>query len=207
MEVFKKLRYFNIDIDFNVNSEVLVIQGPSGAGKTTLLDCISGIREPDKGCIVLNGRVIYSYDEGRSIPVKDRSIGYVFQNYALFPHMTIRENIIFGVKSRGIKDTSYADHIIDTLGLKHLERMKPGQVSGGEKQRTALARALAFNPELLLLDEPFSALDYDTRQGIYSEFLNLKMNWDIDIILITHDEKEAEILGDRMIMIKDGVIV
>lgn len=207
VDIYKKLQHFNIDISFTVDKEVLVIKGPSGSGKTTILDCIAGIKQPDKGSIVINDRVIYSSEDKINVPIKDRNIGYVFQDYALFPHMTVKNNILFGIKSKGLKDLRFAEYLMKALRIEHLENSYPSRISGGEKQRAALARALSTSPELLLLDEPFSALDYDTKLSVYQEFKEFRKSLDIDIILITHDDEEANLLGDRIINIKNGVLV
>jgi molybdate transport system ATP-binding protein len=203
----KRLHYFDLDIKFNVDKEVLVIQGESGSGKTTLLDCIAGIKQPDEGEICIDDRIVFSSTQAVNIPIKDRGIGYVFQNYALFPHMTARGNIRFGLESRKVKDFSYSDYITDVLKIKHLENRYPGQLSGGEKQRVALARALSTKPQLLLLDEPFSALDDKTKKVVYQEFLEFKNIWEIDIILITHNDTEAKLLGDKVLKIYDGMLI
>ncbi|MGI6585192.1 MAG: ATP-binding cassette domain-containing protein [Lutisporaceae bacterium] len=207
IKIYKKTDYFTIDVDISFKRGILVIQGESGAGKTTLLDCIAGLRNPDKGRISIGNRLLYSSDENINIPVRERNIGYLFQNYALFPHMSVIENVLYGLKSRKIKDFAYAERIIDSFGIKHIRDKLPSYISGGEKQRTALARAIATKPSLLLLDEPFSALDRDTRTIVYEEFLSFKKNFHMDAILITHDENEAKLLGDSIIMLKDGKVV
>jgi len=207
VDIYKKLKYYDLNITFEMNNEVLVILGPSGSGKTTVLDCISGIKSPDEGYIRINDSIVFdSYNKVDS-PVRNRNIGYVFQEYALFPHMTVKGNILFGVKSKGITDTGYCESLMKMLGIKHLEARYPSQISGGEKQRVALARAMAVKPDLLLLDEPFSSLDNETKQKIYNEFIEFKNIWEISIILITHQAEEAELLGDRFIQIKEGAQV
>lgn len=207
VDIFKKLKYFNLDVNFSVDKEMLVIQGPSGAGKTTILDCIVGIKVPDEGKIMINEDLIFSSIQKTCIPIKDRNVGYVFQNYALFPHMTVKGNINFGLKSKGLNDLSYSDYLSEIFQLEHLENRYPNQISGGEKQRVALARALATKPNLLLLDEPFSALDNETRDTIYKEFIEFKKIWKIDIIMITHNDEEANLLGDRIIRIDKGNLI
>lgn len=207
INIFKKLHYFDLNIKFNVDKEVIVIQGESGSGKTTILDCIAGIKLPDDGEICIDNRMVFSSKQSVNTPIKDRGIGYVFQNYGLFPHMTVRGNIRFGLESRKLKDFSYSDHITDILKIKHLENRFPSQLSGGEKQRVALARALSTKPQLLLLDEPFSSLDGKTRRVIYQEFLEFKSIWKIDMILITHNDAEAKLLGDKTLRICDGMLV
>jgi molybdate transport system ATP-binding protein len=207
INIFKKLNYYNLNVNFSVDKEMLVIQGSSGSGKTTILDCIAGIKVPDKGEILINESLVFSSEKKTSIPIRDRNVGYVFQNYALFPHMTVKDNINFGLKSKGLKDLSYSDYLLEIFQLKHLKNRYVNQISGGEKQRVALARALATNPKLLLLDEPFSALDNDTRDTIYKEFIEFKKIWKIDIIMITHNDEEANLLGDRIIRIDKGALI
>lgn len=207
IKIFKKMPYFNLDINFSIDKEILVIQGPSGSGKTTILDCISGIKSPDQGDISINNKPIFSSGRNIDLKIKDRNIGYVFQNYALFPHMNIKENISFGIKCKKTKDSDYIDYLMNVFKIYHLSDRYPGQISGGEKQRTALARALAVKPEILLLDEPFSALDAATKNTVYKEFLQLKKLWKIDIILVTHNPEEARLLGDKIINIESGNIL
>ena len=206
VDIHKKLKYFDLDIDFKIDDEVLVIQGPSGSGKTTLLDCICGIKTPDNGSIIINDNTVFSSDQKTNISVNNRNIGYVFQDYALFPHMTVKNNILFGIRSKAIKDTGYCENLMNTFNIRHLENRYPAKISGGEKQRVALARALSVKPELLLMDEPFSALDSDTREKVYKEFIAFKKTRNISIILITHHDEEAKQLGDRILKIKDGAL-
>ncbi|MBV7272955.1 ATP-binding cassette domain-containing protein [Clostridiaceae bacterium UIB06] len=207
IKIFKKMHYFNLSIDFSIDKETLVIQGPSGSGKTTILDCISGIKSPDKGDIMINNKSIFSSENNIDIKIKDRNVGYVFQNYALFPNMNIKENIFFGIKCKKLKDSDYVDYLMNVFKICHLGDRYPNQISGGEKQRVALARALAIKPDILLLDEPFSALDVNTKNIVYKEFLQLKKLWKIDIILVTHNPEEARLLGDRIINIQSGSIL
>lgn len=207
VDIYKKLKYFDLNIKFNIKNEVLVIKGPSGSGKTTILNCICGISEPDNGYIFINSSKVFSSADKINIPIKDRNIGYVFQDYVLFPHMTVASNLLFGIKSRGIKDMSYCEYLMDIMKIKHLCKRYPSQISGGEKQRVAFARALSSKPELLLLDEPFSALDNETKQKLYDEFISFKKILGISVILITHHDEEAKMLGDRIINIMDGSIV
>lgn len=207
VDLFKKLHYYDLEVKFEIDREVLVIQGESGAGKTTILDILAGIRQPDRGEILLKDKVVFSSAQGVNLPIRNRDIGYVFQNYALFPHLTVRENIRFGIESRRSGDFAYSDYITEVMKIKHLQNRYPSQLSGGEKQRVALARALAVRPRLLLLDEPFSALDGNTRRVIYEEFLEFKNLWQLDMILITHNNEEAALLGDRILRIREGVLV
>lgn len=209
-KIMKKLDHFTLDIECSIDNEILVIEGPSGAGKTTVLSCIAGIVRPDNGEIVLNGLDMFN----KNIPIEKRNIGYLFQNYALFPHMTVKENILYGLKNTSdYKDKSkrrelldFADHTIESLGISPLAEKKATAISGGEKQRTALARAMVTKPELLLLDEPFSALDENTKEKIYEEFAVFKDTLKIPTILITHDHRETELFADKHIILKEGRI-
>lgn len=209
-KIMKKLDRFTLDIECSIDNEILVIEGPSGAGKTTVLNCIAGIVRPDNGEIVLNGLDMFN----KNIPIEKRNIGYLFQNYALFPHMTVKENILYGLKNTSdYKDKSkrrelldFADHTIESLGISPLAEKKATAISGGEKQRTALARAMVTKPELLLLDEPFSALDENTKEKIYEEFAVFKDTLKIPTILITHDHRETELFADKHIILKEGRI-
>lgn len=214
-EIKKKLDHFSVDIEYEFDQGVLVIQGESGAGKTTILNCISGLSEPDEGRISIGGRLVFDSGTGVNVPTRLRNIGYLFQNYALFPNMMVLQNIIYGIKNKPeYKDKSkkeelleYADYIMETFGIAHLKKKHPSQISGGEKQRAALCRAIVSKPGLLLLDEPFSALDQQTKEIVYQEFASFKKNFRIPAILITHDAKESELFADNRILIKDGHIV
>ena len=184
-----------------MNHEVLVLFGPSGSGKTTVLRCIAGLIRPDAGRIVLGGRVFFDSAMRVFLPPKDRGIGYVFQEYALFPHMSVEKNILYGVKKSGEESQTLFFDLIDVLNISYLLRRRPGQISGGEKQRVALARALMAEPKLLLLDEPLSALDRSIRLELQDLLLELKRRWKIPFILVTHDMEEAERMGDRILCI------
>lgn len=204
VSLFKKLEFYDLDISFSLEREVLVIQGRSGSGKTTILDCLAGIKSPDGGEIRVGEDTLFSSASKVDRPIKSRGIGYVFQNYALFPNMTVEENIGFGVDKKSPIERSYVERVLDSLKIVHLKKRYPHEISGGEKQRVALARALSTRPKLLLLDEPFSALDTDTKDHVYGEFLEFKKEWNISTIMITHNDDEAKLLGDRIIHIKDG---
>ncbi|ENK1243473.1 ATP-binding cassette domain-containing protein [Clostridium botulinum] len=206
LDIVKKLKYFDLQCKLTLGNEVVVLQGTSGSGKTTTLDCIAGIKKPDKGTININDRVVFSSSENIDLPIKDRHIGYLFQNYALFPHMTVEENILFGVKNQKDYYINYINYITEIFKIEHLKDRRPNQISGGEKQRVALARALAVKPNVLMLDEPFSALDKDTKEVVYKEFIEYKKNFKISIILVTHNSYEAELLADRTMIIHEGVL-
>jgi len=214
-KITKKLHNFGLDVDFTMDKELMVIEGPSGAGKTTILNCIAGIGKPDSGVITVGKKELFNSETGLDLAAEKRNIGYLFQNYALFPNMTVRDNILYGLKNKdAYKQKSlrkelmeYADYMMETLGIMQLADRKPSRISGGEKQRTALARALVIKPSLLLLDEPFSALDEDTKNIVYEEFAEFKNTLQIPIILITHDHRESELFADKIITLKKGRIL
>lgn len=206
MHFKKKLPSFELNIDIALQNQILAIVGPSGAGKTTLLQCVSGLRNPTQGEIAIGETLVFSSEQKINLPTRQRRIGYVFQDYALFPHMTVEQNILYGKQKK--EDTSKrklaAKDILEILKIEHLRARYPMQISGGEKQRVALARALMTKPELMLLDEPLSALDQDTRDKLQQELLKVQNQWQIPFILVTHDMREAEILGDQIIKIDQG---
>lgn len=214
-KLLKKLNYFDLDVEFSMGNELLVIEGASGAGKTTILNCLSGIVTPDEGNISIDGKVLFSHTDRVNIPAEKRNIGYLFQNYALFPNMTVKQNILYGLKNKQEykkKDTrkellEYAGYMMETLGISHLADKNSNAISGGEKQRVALARAMVTRPSLLLLDEPFSALDENTKGRIYDEFRDFKDSLNIPTILITHNHRETQLFADKNITLKEGRIV
>lgn len=209
----KKLDRFSIDVEYDFEKGVLVIQGESGAGKTTVLNCISGLKKPDQGKISIGDKVVFNANV--NIPVRKREVGYLFQNYALFPNMTVGKNVIYGMKNKKeYRDRAkkkemleYADYIMETFKINHLRKRYPENISGGEKQRVALARAIVTRPKLLLLDEPFSALDMKTKETVYEEFSFFKESLGVPTILITHDPKESEMFADHKIFMQEGKIL
>lgn len=206
VKVTKTLFHYELDMDFLVNDEILVLFGPSGSGKTTILHSIAGLTEPDSGNISLDGQTFYD-GTMKTVPTQKRNIGYLFQDYALFPHMTVEKNIHYGVKKKAHETDFVIEQLLDVLGIKHLLPKYPHQISGGEKQRVALARALATEPSILLLDEPLSALDKDTRTECQNELIRLHELWKIPFIIVTHDMDEAERLGHRIIFLEQGKII
>ncbi|HEY9578024.1 MAG TPA: ABC transporter ATP-binding protein [Pseudobacillus sp.] len=207
VQIQKKLFHFSLDIEWKMENEILVLFGPSGSGKTTVLNSIAGLTRPDSGFIQLNGQTFFNKHR-ESLPPQKRNIGYLFQDYALFPHMTVEKNIRYGVKKKAAGDSSFRiEQLLSVLGIGHLLKKYPHQISGGEKQRVALARALATEPSILLLDEPLSALDQKTRIECQDELLRLHQIWRIPFIIVTHDMNEAEKLGGIIFFLERGKII
>lgn len=189
--------------DFNLQvkkGEIIALVGRSGSGKSTILRLISGLEVPDKGEIKLNGEILV--DKNEFLVPEKRKIGMLFQNYALFPHLTVYQNISFGIENlkRDLKDKK-VKKLLELIDLKGYEKRYPHQLSGGEKQRIALARTLAINPKLLLLDEPFSNLDTELKEGIRSQLKNIIEEVNITTILVSHDKKNADFMANREIII------
>ncbi|WP_019154847.1 ATP-binding cassette domain-containing protein [Robertmurraya massiliosenegalensis] len=201
LDIRKTLASYELDVKLKVEDEIVILFGPSGSGKTTILNCIAGLVSPDSGTITLNDVPLFK-SKKESVPIQKRNIGYLFQDYALFPHMTAKKNILYGAK-----DKEFVHELVEVLGIEHLMEKYPRQISGGEKQRVALARALATKPQLLLLDEPFSALDQEIRQECQDELLRLHEKWNIPVIMVTHDFQEAEKLAHRIYKINKGEIL
>jgi molybdate transport system ATP-binding protein len=198
----KRTEYFSIDVDlFCPEGKTLVLIGPSGAGKTTVIRMLAGLDRPDDGRITFRGKVIFDADRDICLPPQKRDLGYVFQDFTLFPHLTIHGNASFAAK-----DKRDVDHLVSYFGLSHLHDRKPHQVSGGERQRCAICQALARRPDLLLLDEPFSALDVVTRRGLRSELKKIKDERGLSVVFVTHDIHEALFIADSILPIVDGKV-
>ena len=196
---------FMLDVSFEMENELVVLFGPSGSGKTTLFKCISGIMEPDDGKITVGSKVYYDKDKKINLPIQKRNLGYVFQSYTLFPHMNVRKNIECGLK--GWEKENREKRVMEMLDLLHIEELEtryPSQLSGGQKQRVALARALAPKPELLLLDEPFSALDMEIRTELAEKIKNLQNKIGIPLLFITHNLEETFLLADKILILHGG---
>ena len=203
-EILKKLPDFALELTLEASDEILVLFGPSGAGKTMTLRLLAGLERPDAGEIRLNDRLLFSRASRVNLPPRARRCGLVFQDLALFPHLDVLGNVRYGMRSRTADADRKLTRLLETFGIEHLARRRPAELSGGEQQRVALARALVAEPDILLLDEPFSALDYDTRGRIYDELLTAHELWRIPFILVTHERSEAERLGDRILYLRGG---
>lgn len=200
----KQLDHFSLNMQFELDREILALVGSSGSGKTTLLNCVAGIAHPDAGKISLNSVDFFSGGQ-KPLKIQKRKVGYLFQDYALFPHLSVEQNILYA-QSRGT-DVSHITELTKILGITNLLAKYPHQISGGEKQRVALTRALAAQPDILLLDEPFSALDDANRDRCQDELLRIHQQWHIPIIFVTHRIADAEKLANRVIRIEQGQMI
>lgn len=202
-------RNFDLGVSFSSDREAVVIFGPSGSGKTMTLHSIAGLAKPDRGRIVVDGRVLFDSERGVNVAARDRSIGYVFQDYALFPGLTVRGNVAFGLDTRWplslcASSKATVEGLLDVMELRELADEFPRDLSGGQRQRVALARALAKNPRLLLLDEPFSALDPLAKLRVRSEFVSLQERLCLPFIVITHDPDDVEALAETLVLFEAG---
>jgi ABC-type sulfate/molybdate transport systems ATPase subunit len=207
IQIEKKLTDFALDVSFTAAEEPLSVLGPSGAGKTMLLRCIAGLERPDRGRIVLNGSVLYDSERHVSIPARQRRVGMLFQNYALFPHRTVAENVVFGLEALPCAESRMrVSTLMERTHLAGLEQRYPRELSGGEQQRAALARALAIDPEALLLDEPLSALDTHLRSQMEAQLLLTFEKYRRPALLVTHNIDEAYRLSSHMLVLSRGHI-
>jgi molybdate transport system ATP-binding protein len=202
---------FDLDVTLHSSAQRIVIRGPSGAGKSMMLKAIAGLVKPDSGHIQVGGETYYAGHAKRPIhrPPQARRVGYLFQDYALFPHLNVRQNIGFGLSQRWFNPRKHAvdhrvDHWLDALGMSDLAQHYPRELSGGQQQRTALARALVMQPDLLLLDEPFAALDPDLRHVLREELDRFQKKLGFSMILITHDDEDMRALGGDNYLMKAG---
>lgn len=184
--------------------ELLTLFGPSGAGKTTLMRCIAGLETPDSGTIIVDGEIWFDAQKRINLPPQRRSVGFVFQDYALFPTMSVRENLLFAAENNEQK--SFVDSLIEMVELSALADRRPDTLSGGQKQRVALARALVRHPKLLLLDEPLSALDPSMRSKLQNELSEVHKRLGVTTLLVSHDIAETVKLSDRLASLQSGKI-
>ena len=204
VDIRKTLGSFTLDVCFDAEKGITSLLGASGCGKSMTLKCIAGIEKPDEGRIELDGRVLFDSAAHINLPPQKRRVGYLFQNYALFPNMTVAQNILCGLnreKDRAVKEKRLRD-ILRMMQLEGLEERKPAQLSGGQQQRVALARILVNDPQILLLDEPFSALDGHLRDSLKVEMRDLLEGYGHAVLMVTHDRNEAYNMS-RMIAVMD----
>jgi molybdate transport system ATP-binding protein len=208
VKIKRALPGFKLDVEFAIDKEILAVLGPSGSGKTMTLMCIAGLVKPDEGFISLNNKVLFDSDHGINLSPKERGIGFVFQQYALFPHMTVEENVAYGINhldKKKIKEKVAA--LLDSVHVQGLGKRLPRQLSSGQQQRVALARALAPEPELLLLDEPFSALDTIRKERLEMELLAIQQSYKGNMLFVTHDLAQGFKLSSRMAIFDSGKII
>ncbi|RXJ01945.1 ABC transporter ATP-binding protein [Anaerobacillus alkaliphilus] len=193
-------------INLNIErGEIITLLGPSGCGKTTTLRMLAGFEQPSTGKITIGEQVVY--DNSNAIPPEKRGIGMVFQDYALFPHLTIEKNVMFGLNKWKSKDRkARAREVLELVGLGDFAQRFPSEISGGQQQRVALARALAPRPHVVLMDEPFSNLDAGLREKMRYDVTNILRKANTTAIIVTHDQKDAFAVSDRVVVMKDGVI-
>ncbi len=208
VKIKRRVPGFCLDIEFSVGSEIMAILGPSGSGKTMTLHCIAGLTHPDEGYIKLNDKVLYDSKNKINLPPQMRKVGFVFQNYALFPHLTVKDNIAFGICHLSKQEIEKkVANLLDTMNIPDLGERYPWQISGGQQQRVALARAIAPEPDILLLDEPFSALDTHIKEKLEMELLSLQNYNKGNILMVTQNLAEGYKLATKMAVYDAGRLV
>ena len=206
VDIEKDLSSFKLKAKFEEENKVLGFLGESGSGKSMTLKCIAGLETPTKGKIILNNRVLFDSDKKINLSTQERKVGFLFQNYALFPHMTVTQNIEIGLSHiKKEERDAVLKNYISRLRIEGLENRYPWQLSGGQQQRVALARALSTSPDILLLDEPFSALDYHLRGSMEKELINILKEYNGQAIFVTHDREEAYRVCDNIIVYDKGI--
>jgi molybdate transport system ATP-binding protein len=198
---------FSLDVAFRAEGGATVLFGPSGSGKTLIVKAVAGLGRPDHGCIALGERVLLDTKAGTNLPPEERRVGVVFQEPRLFPHMSVERNLLYGWRLLARNVRPEVDRIIALLGLDHLLKRRPNRLSGGEKQRVAIGRALLAAPELLIMDEPLANLDQARKDEILPFLARLKSEARIPILYVTHARAEADVLADRIVHISDGAIL
>lgn len=202
VDIEKKCGNFLLKVKFTAEKEVLGLLGASGCGKSMTLKCIAGIEKPDKGVIRLDDKVFFDSEKRIHLPVQKRRVGYLFQDYALFPNMTVLQNILCGAGDR-----KKASEYVKRFFLEGKEQLYPAQLSGGQKQRTAMARMLAGEPEILMLDEPFTALDNYLKMQLERELMKVMEDYGKTVLFVSHDRNEAYRMTDRIAVMEDGKIL
>jgi len=202
VRITKRLPDFDLEVSFSLGPEqILAIVGPSGAGKTTILRAVAGLERPDAGRIVFNETIWFDRRQKLHAAPQKRRVGYVSQGYGLFPHLTVEKNVAFAASK-----PQKVGQLLDLFGIAHLAQVRPARISGGERQRVALAQALAAEPGLLLLDEPFSALDFRTKELLRDKLVEMKQLLALPMLVVTHDLEEAALLADRILPVVAGAV-
>ncbi|RZJ08396.1 MAG: ATP-binding cassette domain-containing protein [Rubrivivax sp.] len=203
-------RRFDLDIAFATDAPFVALYGPSGAGKSLTLQAMAGLLPVRAGHVKLNGRTLLDTAAGTNLPPEARGIGHLFQQYALFPHLSVRDNVAFGLTSwrrrLTAEDAKRVDELIQSFGLTAMARSKPATLSGGQQQRVALARALACNPQVLLLDEPFAALHSALRRELREELRQVRAQWGIPAVMVSHDADDVVALAEEVVVFQGGRI-
>lgn len=208
VSIKKDFGKFCLDVNFETQDLMTGLLGASGAGKSLTLKCIAGIERPDSGKIILDGRTLFDSESGVDLKVQERKVGYLFQNYALFPTMSVKKNILAGLhneKDKSVKETLY-NQVVAMLHLEEIQNQRPSTLSGGQAQRVALARILVNRPDVILLDEPFSALDSDLKAELEPQLLDLLKDYGKPVVMVTHNREEASFLCSHVATIQDGRI-
>ncbi|WP_024831510.1 sulfate/molybdate ABC transporter ATP-binding protein [Ruminiclostridium josui] len=206
VDIKKRLGKFNLNVQFTSQQGILSLLGSSGSGKSMTLKCIAGIETPDEGRIVLDDRVLFDSEEKINLPPQKRRVGYLFQNYALFPNMTVEENIGAGVKLPKKEKEKYIQDKIKMFFLEGMEKKRPSQLSGGQQQRVALARILASEPDIIMLDEPFSALDSFLKWQLEQEIMGILSKFNGNVLLVSHNRNEVYRFSTDIAVISEGKI-
>lgn len=208
VRVSRSLPSFTLEVSFAVPPGITILFGASGAGKTTLLDCIAGLKTPDAGHICIGERSVFDSERGISLPARERRIGYVFQDLALFPHLSVEANVAYGISAIHAEERRHRiARVFDSLGIRHLRRRRTVGLSGGERQRVALARALVTEPSILLLDEPLTALDLPVRMKIADDLRRSVQDLPIPVLYVTHNRDEVFMLGEKLLVLENGRLI
>ena len=202
VHIKKSIGNFTLEADLEAGDELISLLGPSGCGKSITLKCIAGIERPDEGRITLGDRVLFDSEKKINLPPQKRRVGYMFQDYALFPNMTVRQNVLAGMGKR--PDPSAADPFLEQFRIADLQDRLPRELSGGQKQRTAMARIAAQGPDVILMDEPFSAMDTMLKWELEAEMLQILSETEKPVLFVSHDLDEVYRMGGKVCCMKDG---
>lgn len=204
VDIKKRVKGFTLNINLETDGDYLGLLGASGSGKSMTLKCIAGVETPDEGRIILNGKTLFDSEKNINLKPQDRNVGYLFQNYALFPHMTVEENIGIGLKVPKDEKQNKVNEMIEAFHLQGMEKKHPNKISGGQQQRVALARAIIYEPDILMLDEPFSALDSYLKEQLQISIQELLEFYEGEVIMVSHSRDEIYRFCDKVALIDNG---